>query len=194
MIVVGLTGGIASGKSTIAERFRSHGIAVLDADRLVHHLLEGAAKEAVAARFPDAVENGTINRQSLGRIVFSNPEELTALEAILHPMVRAEEERFIAEERAKGSKAAILEIPLLFETMAETLCEVTIAAAAPEELRVKRAMARPGMTEAKIEYILNRQLPEDVRNRRADATIDTSHTIEHTHAQVDKWVGEWKMG
>ncbi len=191
MIVVGLTGGIASGKSTIAQKFREHGFAVLDADRLVHELLEGEAHDAVANQFPDAVEEGRIDRKKLGAIVFANPDKLAVLEAILHPMVRAAELDFIAAQKTTGAKAAVLEIPLLFETMADSICDVTITAAAPQEIRVARAMQRPNMTEAKIEYILNRQLPEDVRNRRADKVIDTSGTLEHTQAQVDALVHDW---
>lgn len=193
MIVVGLTGGIASGKSTIAARFRDHGFAVLDADRLVHELLEGAAHDAVANRFPGAVVEGRIDRKKLGAIVFANPEELAALEGILHPMVREAETAFIAGQKALGTKVAVLEIPLLFETMADSVCDVTIAAAAPQDVRVARAMHRPNMTEAKIEYILSRQLPEDVRNRRADKVIDTSGSLEHTLAQVDALIAGWDM-
>ena len=193
MMVIGLTGGIASGKSTIAERFARHGLKVLDADAAVHVLLDGAARDAIASAFPDAMHAGNIDRKALGAIVFSNPEKLTQLEAILHPLVRAAEEAFIAEQKAIGAKAAVLEIPLLFETMADSLCEVTITASAPESVRVARAMARPNMTEAKLEFVLNRQLPEEVRNRRADQTIDTSGTLEYTYAQVDKLVAQWGL-
>lgn len=185
MLVIGLTGGIASGKSTIAERFRFHGIATLDADAVVHGLLEGAAKSTVAVHFPDAVEQGSINRKKLGSIVFSNPDKLKLLEDVLHPLVRAEEETFIAQQKASGAKLCVLEIPLLFETAADVLCDVTITASAPEALRIKRAMQRPNVSEAKLEFMLARQLPEEVRNRRADKVIDTSGTLNHTQAQVD---------
>lgn len=193
MMVIGLTGGIASGKSTIAERFRTHGIATLDADEVVHRLLEGEAKSEVAVHFPDAMEEGHINRKALGAIVFANPEKLTLLEGVLHPRVRHAEETLIAAERAKGAKACVLEIPLLFETMADTLCDVTITASAPETIRIARAMQRPNMTEAKLEFVLNRQLPEEVRNRRADTCIDTSGTLESTYAQVDRLVAQWGL-
>lgn len=191
MIVIGLTGGIASGKSTIAGRLRDHGLPVLDADRLVHDMLGTTAHDTVAACFPDAVKDGVIDRRTLGTIVFANPDKLAVLEGILHPLVREAELDFIATHKAAGAKAAVLEIPLLFETMADSICDVTIAAAAPEHIRVARAMQRPTMTEAKIEYILARQLPEEVRNRRADQVIDTSHTLEHTLAQVDRLVKNW---
>lgn len=191
MMVIGLTGGIASGKSTIAARLRTHGIATLDADEVVHGLLEGEAKSEVAVHFPDAMEDGNINRKALGAIVFSNPDKLALLEGVLHPRVRRAEEAFIAAERAKGAKACVLEIPLLFETMADTLCDVTIAASAPETLRIARAMERPNVTEAKLEFVLNRQLPEEVRNRRADSCIDTSGTLDHTYAQIDRLVAQW---
>lgn len=190
-MVIGLTGGIASGKSVIAARLREHGIAVLDADAVVHALLAGEAKSEVALHFPDAVEKGELNRATLGRIVFSNDEKLKQLEGILHPKVRAAEEAFIAEQRAKGAKIAVLEVPLLFETGADSLCDATLVATAPEAVRIARAMQRPHMNEAKLEATLARQLPEDVRARRADYTIDTSATLEHTHAQVDALVNKW---
>lgn len=193
MIVIGLTGGIASGKSTIAGRLREHGLPVLDADRLVHELLEAGAREAVATAFPDAVKEGEIDRKTLGTLVFSDPDKLVVLEGILHPRVREAEEDFIASHKKEGVKAVVLEIPLLFETGADAVCDVTIAAAAPEAVRVARAMHRPNMTEAKIEYILNRQLPEEVRCRRADTCIDTAGSLEHTLAQVDRLMKQWGL-
>lgn len=193
MIVIGLTGGIASGKSTIAGRLRDHGLPVLDADRLVHELLETTAHDIVAASFPDAVKEGKIDRRTLGTLVFSDPDKLAVLEGILHPLVRAAEEEFIAQHKAEGAKAVVLEIPLLFETAADTVCDITLTAAAPEEVRVARAMHRTNMTEAKIEYILSRQLPEEVRNRRADKCIDTGGSLDHTLAQVDQLVKEWTL-
>jgi dephospho-CoA kinase len=185
MIVIGLTGGIASGKSTIAQRLCFHGIEVFDADRFVHQALEHEAYESVHHTFRELTPTQPINRHELRRIVFSNPEKLTQLEAILHPIVRRAEVAFIAAQKEAGAKLCVLEIPLLFETAADTLCELTIVASAPEEVRIARAMARPGMTEATLEYILARQLPEEVRARRADIVIDTSRTLDHTQAQVD---------
>lgn len=193
MKTIGLTGGIASGKSVIATRFAEAGIPVLDADRLVHRAIEpgGVAEAAVAQHFPQAVAEGRIDRARLGAIVFSDPDKLKELEALLHPLVRAEEERFIAEHKANGSKAVLLEIPLLFETGADALCDVVIAASAPEELRIQRAMKRPHMTEAKLEFILATQWRDEERGAKATHIIDTTKTIDHTYQQVDALLVEW---
>lgn len=193
MKTIGLTGGIASGKSVIAARFAEAGIAVLDADRLVHRAIEpgGVAEEAVAQHFPDAVSDGRIDRARLGAIVFSDPDKLKELEALLHPLVRAEEERFIAEHKANGSKAVLLEIPLLFETGADVLCDAILAASAPEPLRIERAMKRPHMTEAKLEFILATQWRDTQRNAKATHVIDTSKGVEDTYQQVDALLEEW---
>ena len=192
MRVIGLTGGIASGKSVIASRIAQAGIAVLDADRLVHDAIApgGIAEEKVKLLFPDAVVEGVIDRKHLGAIVFADPEKLALLEGVLHPLVRQVEEAFIAEQRERGAKAVLLEIPLLFETGADRLCDHIIAATAPEETRIRRAMHRTNMTEAKLEFIMAKQLPDADRNARADTVIDTGRDLDHTYQQVDALLGK----
>lgn len=175
-LVLGLTGGIASGKSTLAAHARSLEIPVFDADKAVHVLYENdvAMRQEILAAFPEAEHHGVIDRQKLGAAVFANEERLKQLEAILHPHVRAQEIAFIKNARALGEKIIILEIPLLFETAAETLCDSVIVAAAPESIRKQRAFLRAGMTEEKWQRIIARQLPELVRRNHADIVIDTS--------------------
>lgn len=193
MKVIGLTGGIASGKSTIADRFTQRAVPVLDADRWVHDAIApgGAGEAAVKAAFPDASENGTLDRKLLGAIVFANDDKLKQLESILHPLVRKAEEDFIATHKAAGAKAVLLEIPLLFETGADALCDTTLAASAPEPDRIARAMKRPTMTEAKLESILAKQWTDEQRNARATHVIHTAHSLDDTYAQVDALVAQW---
>lgn len=193
MKVIGLTGGIASGKSTIADRFSQSGVPVLDADRWVHDAIVpgGAGEAAVKAAFPDAVANGMLERKLLGALVFADDDKLKQLEAILHPLVRKAEEDFIASHKATGAKAVLLEIPLLFETGADALCDVTIAASAPETDRIARAMKRPNMTEAKLESILAKQWTDEQRDARATHVIHTGHSLDDTYAQVDALVAQW---
>lgn len=190
--IIGITGGIASGKTTVARMFE--GIRHLDADAMVHHLMRQDAEiiAAIAAAFPDAVcdmptpnqQTRSIDRAVLARIVSQNLEALRALERILHPSVWALEEQAIAEARAAGEKAIILDVPLLFETDAHTLCDVVIVVHAPLEKRRDRAFARDGMTEEKWQRILARQLPDHERLARAHHVIHTSTSMDETRAQV----------
>lgn len=196
MIVIGLTGGIASGKTVIASRFSAHGIPVLDADRIAHNAIApgGIAEAEVADAFPDALEDGIISRSRLGALVFSDDTKLHRLESILHPRVREAEERTIAALRAsKKAKAVVVEIPLLFEVGADALCDDTIAASAPEPVRIARALAREHMTEAKLEFILAKQWRDEERNARAGHVIATGGTLEDTYAQVDALIAHWGL-
>lgn len=181
MIVVGLTGGIASGKSSVAAWAQAHGIATFDADNAVHQLLSDPAVIArIAAAFSDITPTPAIDRQTLSAIVFADSARLLQLEQILHPLIRAREEAFIASARAQGARAAMLEIPLLFETGAERLCDVVIATSAPKALRKQRAFLRPHMTEKKWQHITRRQMAQAERNRRADFVLDTSKEPKKT--------------
>lgn len=191
-LVFGLTGGIASGKSTLAAHARSLGISVFDADKAVHHLLEEdeGVREEILAAFPEAEQNGTIDRRKLGEAVFAQPERLKQLEAMLHPHIRAQEVAFIERARKSGEKIAMLEIPLLFETGAEILCDSVIVAAAPENIRKQRAFSRAHMTEEKWQRIIARQLPEQVRRNRADIVIDTSGLPQSACETLEAFVKE----
>ncbi len=175
MIVIGLTGGIAMGKSTVAAQFASLGVKTCSADAIVHTLLgpNGAGVELVRAAFPSAWKEGRIDRKLLGAQVFGNQAALERLEAILHPLVVAEENRFVERERRKGAKVALLDIPLLFETNAHHRFDVTVAVTAPRFLQHLRVMKRPGMTRERLDAILARQLSDDMRRRRADFVIHT---------------------
>lgn len=190
MIVIGLTGSIGMGKSTVAALFRRLGIRVCSADAIVHRLLErgGAAVQAVGMRFPGVVRAGAVDRKILGGIVFTDPAGRRALEAILHPMVVAEEEGFVRREARKGAKIVVVEIPLLFETGAEARCDLTVVVTAPARVQRQRVMRRSGMTEEKFAAILRAQMPDGEKRRRAGAVIQTGLGLRHTVVQVAKLV------
>ena len=176
MIVLGLTGSIGMGKSTAAATLRRLGVPVFDADLAVHRLLapSGAAVPAVSAAFPGVeTEVGGIDRVLLGRRVFADPMELRRLEAILHPMVAAEEKRFLARLRARREPLAVLDIPLLFETGAERRCDYVLVVSAPALVQRQRVMRRPGMTEIRLNAILRKQTPDHRKRQRAHFVVPT---------------------
>ena len=176
MIVLGLTGSIGMGKSSAAAMLRRLRVPLFDADAMVHRLLApgGAAVARVEAEFPDVEDGeGGIDRQRLGRRVFGDRAALHRLEAILHPMVRAGERRFLASARATRQPLAVLDIPLLFETGGERRCDLVLVVSAPPWLQRQRVMRRPGMTDSRFRAILAAQLPDGEKRRRADFVLPT---------------------
>lgn len=182
MIILGLTGSIGMGKSTAAALLRRLGIPVHDADAAVHRLQArgGAAVPAIAAAFPGAVKEGKVDRQALGRIVFADKAALKRLEAILHPLVRREEQKFIAQARAHRRQLVALDIPLLFETHGEQRCDHVMVVSAPRRVQLGRVMRRPGMTRERLAGIEARQLPDRLKRARADTVIDTGLGRRHS--------------
>jgi dephospho-CoA kinase len=176
LIVLGLTGSIGMGKSTAASMLRRLGVPLFDADLAVHRLLapSGAAVPAVSAAFPGVgTEAGGIDRALLGQRVFTDPTSLRRLEEILHPMVAAEEKRFLAGLRARREPLAVLDIPLLFETGAERRCDCVLVVSAPALVQRQRVMRRPGMTEIRLNAILRKQMPDHRKRQRADFVVPT---------------------
>jgi dephospho-CoA kinase len=176
LIVLGLTGSIGMGKSTAAAMLRRLGVPLFDADLVVHRLLapSGAAVSAVSAAFPGVeTEAGGIDRVLLGQRVFADPAALRRLEAILHPMVAAEEIRFLARSRARRVRLVVLDIPLLFETGAERRCDYALVVSAPALVQRQRVMRRPGMTEIRLAAILRKQVPDHRKRQRADFVVPT---------------------
>jgi dephospho-CoA kinase len=188
MIVLGLTGSIGMGKSEVAKMFRARNVPVFDADAAVAELYApgGKAVAAVAEAFPGAVRAGAVDRAALSRLVVGNPEALRRLEAIVHPLVRAAEEAFLAAERAAGAPLAVLEIPLLFEGRNSRRCDRVAVVSAPADIQRRRVLSRPGMTEAKFEALLARQAPDTEKRRLADFVIDNSGTLADTEKQVQR--------
>ena len=194
MIVIGITGGIASGKSTIARMIARRGIEHLDADKMVHRLLATDAETiaAIGAAFAGTVKRGRVDRKALGAAVAGDATKLHRLEQILHPRVRATEEEAILRAARQRRRAILLDIPLLFETGADVLCDVVIAAHAPLPMRRRRALAR-GMPVATFNRLVARQMGEADRNARADLVIPTTIGKGHTRRLVEAFMKQWKL-
>lgn len=177
MKIIGLTGSIGMGKSVTAGLLRQMGIAVHDSDACVHQLLSPGQKayDLVIQRFHDIADpaSGQIDRKKLGELVFPNPAHKRDLEAILHPLVQESQRDFIAREAERGSEAVILDIPLLYETGADTRCDAVICVTAPYILQRARVLKRPNMTPEKFAQILSQQMPDAEKRKRADFIVQT---------------------
>lgn len=190
MYRLGLTGSMATGKSTVLAMFADLGIPVYSADRAVHELYEGAAAQAIDALFPGVAPQGRVDRARLTERLVAEPDRLAALEALVHPLVREKMLTFLAEADADGAELAVLEIPLLFETAhAYPLDGVAVTVCSDDEQR-RRAMARTGMTVEKFNTMVARQLPQAEKERRADFVIRTDVSLEDTRAAVEQIVGK----
>jgi len=194
MIVVGLTGSIASGKSTVAALFAEAGVPVFSADEAVHRLYEGEAVGAIASAFPAAIAEGKVDRGKLGDIVQADPGALKRLEALVHPLVRKEALTFVANERRAGSVIALLEIPLLLESGGGYPVDRIVVTVAPEAELRRRAMQRSGMTEARFNWRLARQMPQDDKKAKADFVIDTTQSPEAVRKQVNEIIAACLAG
>lgn len=192
MLIVGLTGSIGMGKSTVAAYFRGLGIAVCDADAEVHRLYDGAAAPLIEAAFPGTTHAGKVDRQKLAEVLLANPDDFKRLEAIVHPLVVAAERSFLRNEAARGAKMAVLEIPLLLETGGEGRVDVAVVCSAPAEKQHERVMQRPNMTVEKLERVVARQMPDAEKRARADFVVDTGGTLADTERQVGRLVESLK--
>lgn len=184
MIRIGLTGSIGMGKSTTAQMFRELGIAVLDSDQIVHDLYRGAAVAPIEQAFPGVVVDGVVDRGKLAQRVLADAEALKRLEAIVHPLVWAARDAFLRAQEAQGAKIVVYDVPLLFETGAETSVDVIVVVSAPEDVQKARVLARPGMTEEKFAAILGKQVPDSEKRARADFVVDTGAGIDAARADV----------
>lgn len=184
MIVVGLTGSIGMGKSTTAKMFAEAGVPVHDSDEAVHRLYSGAAVPLVEAAFPGVTIDGRIDRNLLGQLVIGNSDAIRKLEGIVHPLVRADADAFLARNRAAGAKLAVLDIPLLFETGGRDRVDKVVVVSAPADIQRARVLARPGMTPEKFEAILARQVPDAEKRRLADFVVDTGAGMEAARHSV----------
>lgn len=192
MLIIGLTGSIGMGKSTVAMRLRALGLAVFDADAEVHKLYAGAAVPLIEAAFPGTTANGEVDRQKLAAHLALRPQDFPKLEAIVHPLVFAAQRSFLEAEIDKGADMAVLEVPLLLETGGEARVDVVIVVSAPAAVQRERVLARPGMMAAKLEQILPRQMPDGEKRARADFVVDTGGTFSETDAQVDRIIASLK--
>ena len=185
MFVIGLTGSIAMGKSTTARLFGDEGVPVHDADAAVHKLYEGRAAGLIERAFPGATKDGKVDRAALGQRVLGDAPALQRLEAIVHPLVREAEQKFLQEAAANGAPVVVLDIPLLFETGGESRVDATVVVSAPHEMQRARVLER-GVSLERLEALLARQMPDAEKRRRADFVVDSAHGVEHARDQVRK--------
>ena len=190
MIILGLTGSIGMGKTSAARSLRRLGVPVHDADAAVHRLLGpgGKAVPEIQALFTQAVENGAVNRRTLGSIVFADPAALRRLESVLHPMVRKEEQGFLKRMRRRRKRLVVLDIPLLYETGGAARVDAVIVVSAPAILQARRVLARPGMTQQKFAQILQQQMPDAEKRRRADFVVSTGLGHDRSLRQLKRIV------
>ncbi len=175
MFILGLTGSIGMGKTTAAKAFRFFGVPTYDADAAVHQLTGsgGRAVASVEAAFPGVVKNGAVDRMALGKKVFDDSDAIKKLEAILHPLVRKAQFHFLKQAAKRKEKLVVLDIPLLFETGGFEFCDAVAVVSAPAFLQRIRVLPRHGMTPDKLVAILNKQIPDIEKRRRADFIILT---------------------
>jgi dephospho-CoA kinase len=185
MMVIGLTGSIAMGKSEVAAILREQGLPVFDADKEVHMLydsVEGVSLIRTVA--PEAIRDDRVDRSLLSRIVLEDPHRLTELEKVVHAEIASRRHHFIAQAERKGHESVVVDVPLLFEKAGEKDIGVTIVVSAPEQLQRQRALSRPGMTEAKLDMILARQMPDAEKQKRADFVIHNTGTLDDLRTQT----------
>ena len=175
MVILGLTGSIGMGKSTVAAVFKRLGVAVHDSDATVHSLMipGGAAFSAIVREFPDVCSDAGIDRKLLGDAVFANKMSLAHLEAILHPLVRQDKHSFLKRSARQRHRIVVLDIPLLYETKGQDNCDAVIVVTAPEFVQRSRVMSRPGMTLEKFENILAKQVPDVIKRKCAEFVVHT---------------------
>lgn len=183
-LIIGLTGSIGMGKSTVAAMFADAGVPVFDADAEVRKLQgpEGELVPAIEAAFPGSTGPEGVRREALGAAVFGDKAALARLEAIVHPAVGARRAGFLAENADKP--AVVFDIPLLFERGGHEAVDVVVVVSAPADQQKSRVLARPGMTAEKFAHILSLQTPDSDKRARADHVIDTGTSLEETRAQV----------
>ena len=184
MLVLGLTGSIAMGKSTAARFFAEAGIPVHGADAAVHRLYEGEAVAPIEQAFPGTTVDGKVDRVRLAARVLDDTSAIKRLEAIVHPLVRQVSVRFLQEAAAHGTRTVVLDIPLLLETGSSDRVDAVVVVSAPPEVQRERAMARADMTQAKLDAILARQMPDVEKRRRAHFVVDSSRGYDSARAQV----------
>ncbi|MEP0521624.1 MAG: dephospho-CoA kinase [Hyphomicrobiales bacterium] len=184
MIVLGLTGSIGMGKSTTADFFRQESVPVFDADATVHDLYQGKAVAHVERRFPGTAIDGRIDRQALATALMRDPSSFSDLERIIHPLVRQAELDFIDGHKRHGASVVVLDIPLLFESGGDELCDKVAVVTAPKAVQRLRVMARPGMTDEKFEQMLSRQMSDADKRDRADFLIFTDKGMNAARQQV----------
>ena len=183
-IILGLTGSIGMGKSTTAHMFRDYDIPVFDADAVVHDLYKNEAVDAIAQAFPETRGAYGIDRKKLGACVIGHPQALQQLEKIIHPLVQKKRQDFIVSHQKKQTPVILLDIPLLFESKADTLCDYVIVVTAAADLQKQRVLDRGTMSQDQFEAILQKQMPDAEKRARANYVIETDYGLDHARQQV----------
>ena len=196
MLKLALTGSIGMGKSTTARLFAEEGVPVWDADEAVHRLYGpgGAAARAIAELAAEAVTEAGVDRDRLRAAILARPGLLAEVEAAVHPLVSEDRAAFLAKVEAEDAAAALCDIPLLFETGGEDGFDRVVVVTAPADVQRARVLARPGMTEASLEAVLNRQVPDAEKRARADFVVESSRGVEDARAQVRSILDELGLG
>jgi len=200
MIIIGVTGSIGMGKTTVATMISDMtGAVTHNADDEVHHLLNAGGQGVAAVQklfppdhHPHIYEEESINRAALGELIFKDEGLRQKLEEALHPLVRAAQKTLIQTQKESHSDIVVLDVPLLFETGGDQICDVTLVASASADIQKTRVMARPNMSEEKFTAILNRQMGDEEKRKRADHIIDTGVDLEQTRAQIETIINHIK--
>jgi len=192
VIIIGLTGSIAMGKTETAGMFKRLAVPVYSADDAVHELYaaNGAAVKPIGTLFPDVIVNGEVSREKLSVKILEKPDAISAIERIIHPLVRDKQNEFIKTAKQNGEPLIVLDIPLLFETGGDNLVDRVLVVTAPTDVQASRALARPGMTREKLELILSRQMPDEEKRAKADYIVETDKGLEHAFSQVRRLVND----
>jgi dephospho-CoA kinase len=184
MIVVGLTGSIAMGKSTVGAMFAREGVPLFDSDAAVHEAYRGPGALVVEAAFPGVIDDGVIDRDRLAQRVIGDSAALAWLEAMVHPMIEKMRQDFLSRAAAQQKRLVVVDVPLLFESGAHRSVDVIVVVSASEAVQKTRALGRHGMTLPRFEQIIARQAPDSEKRRRAHTVIDTNGALGTTRAQV----------
>ena len=196
MIIIGLTGGIGMGKTTIAAMFKQQGCAVFGADAAVHELYAkgGAAVKIIGARFPDAIKNGAVDRAALSKHLQADPLHFQVLESFIHPLVADMRADAVAAARAQGIKIMVMDVPLLFETGGDKKVDKTVVVSAPYKVQRTRVLARPGMDMEKLTLIMARQMADREKRKRADYIIETDKSLDVSKTRVTQIIADVLSG
>ncbi|GET11357.1 dephospho-CoA kinase [Ligilactobacillus agilis] len=190
--ILGLTGGIASGKSTVSAYLAQNGALIIDADLIARQVVakKSSGLKQIVAKFGGEIltASGELDRKKLGKLVFSNKDLLKNLTDITGPLIRAEILREIEAAKKAQVKLVVLDIPLLFETGYQTLCDKVMVVTIPSKLQLERVMKRDNLSAAEARKRIANQLPASKRNELADVLIDNSKSVAETYQQVLKWL------
>ena len=187
-LIIGLTGSIGMGKTTTAQMFREFDIPVFDADAAVHDLYKKDAVDRIEDNFPGTKTKDGIDRKKLASYVIGHPDQLKKLEAIIHPLVQEKRSHFIKHHQERATPLIILDVPLLFETGTDNLCDKIVVVTADAAIQKKRVLERNTMSEEQLNEILKKQIPDQEKRARADHVIETNFGLNHARQQVENIV------